>query len=261
MKLTLYQVDAFADRPFQGNPAAVCPLEEWLSDEILLKIAAENNLSETAFYVPKGNGFEIRWFTPKVEVDLCGHATLATAFVLHRYENFPKNTIAFYSPRSGNLSVAVRDDRFVLNFPVDQLAKAVLTEELLSATDKSPIAAYKGKTDYMLVFGQEDDISTLQPNLPLIAQMNARGIIVTARGSGYDFVSRFFAPAAGINEDPVCGSAHTTLIPYWADQLSKAELLAFQLSERGGELHCRLLENRVELGGNAVLYMKGEIFI
>lgn len=261
MRLTLYQVDAFADSVFSGNPAAVCPLDEWLSDEILQKVAAENNLSETAFYVPKGNVFEIRWFTPAIEVDLCGHATLATAFVLNKYENFTQRTIEFYSPRSGRLSVEVRRDQFVLNFPVDPPIEIELTEALVSATDKRAIAAYKGKTDYMLVFDKEDDIRTMQPNLPVIARLEARGVIVTARGSECDFVSRFFAPAAGVNEDPVCGSAHTTLIPYWANQLNTNELKAYQLSERGGKLHCRLLENRVMLGGNAVLYMKGEIYI
>ncbi len=261
MNLTLYQVDAFAEHVFSGNPAAVCPLAEWLADDILLKIAAENNLSETAFYVPKGNGFEIRWFTPTVEVDLCGHATLATAFVLHQHEKYSGSTINFYSPRSGRLPVAVRDGAYVLNFPVDHVAAIPLIEELLSATDKTPIAGYKGKTDYMLVFEKEDDIATIRPDFSAIAQLKARGVIVTARGNNYDFVSRFFAPAVGINEDPVCGSAHTTLVPYWAGQLNKEELKAYQLSERGGELHCRLLDERIELGGKAVLYMKGEIFV
>lgn len=261
MKLTIYQIDAFTDKVFKGNPAAVCPLTEWLADEVLLKIASENNLSETAFYVPTENNFEIRWFTPSVEVDLCGHATLATAYVLRNHENFKGNTISFYSPRSGNLSVTVQDDRYILNFPTDKFLEISLTEELLSATDKTPISAYKGKTDYMLVFEKQEDIETIQPNLPLIAQLKARGIIVTAKGENHDFVSRFFAPAVGVNEDPVCGSAHTTLTPFWANQLNKNELSAFQLSERSGELHCRLLNDRVELGGKAVLYMKGEIYI
>lgn len=261
MNLTLYQVDAFAEQVFAGNPAAVCPLKEWLADEILLKIAAENNLSETAFYLPKGNGFEIRWFTPTVEVDLCGHATLATAFVLHQFQKYSGSTINFYSPRSGHLPVAVKNGTYVLNFPIDHVAEIPLTEELLSATDKTPKAAYKGKTDYMLVFEEEDDIDTLQPNLLAIAQLNARGVIVTARGTNYDFVSRFFAPVVGIDEDPVCGSAHTTLIPFWANQLHKDELIAYQRSARGGKLDGRLLGNRVELGGKAVLYMKGEIYI
>lgn len=261
MKLKIYQIDAFADQVFKGNPAAVCPLTEWLPDEILLKIAAENNLSETAFYVRREDTFEIRWFTPNVEVDLCGHATLATSFVLYHYENYRRNSIHFYSPRSGNLSVAVQDDLFTLNFPADQFVETPLTDELLSATDQIPVRAFKGKTDYMLVFDKEEDIRILQPNLSVIARLNARGVMVTAKGTGHDFVSRFFGPAVGVNEDPVCGSAHTTLIPYWADQLHKKELNAFQLSNRTGELQCRLLEDRVEIGGKAVLYMKGELYI
>lgn len=261
MKLTIYQVDAFADKVFQGNPAAVCPLTEWLTDDILLKIAAENNLAETAFYVPKEDRFEIRWFTPNTEVDLCGHATLATAYVIRRCENYPQDIINFYSPRSGKLPVTVQQDKFVLNFPTDRFAEIPLTDELLNTTDKKPVAAYKGKTDYMLVFEQQEDIETLQPNLPLIAKLNARGVIVTAKGKTYDFVSRFFSPATDVNEDAVTGSTHTTLTPYWADQLGKTELRAFQLSHRSGEVHCRLLNDRVELAGKAALYLKGEIFI
>ncbi len=261
MKLLIYQVDAFADRIFSGNPAAVCPLVEWLEDEMLQKIAAENNLSETVFYVPKGNVFEIRWFTPTVEVDLCGHATLAAAFVLHRYGNYTKRRIDFYSPRSGSLPVEISNDHYVLNFPADQVVEIPLTDDLLSATDKMPLAAYQGKTDYMLVFENENDIASLHPNLSVIARIKARGVIVTAAGDDYDFVSRFFAPAVGIDEDPVCGSAHTTLTPYWANQLNKRELRAYQLSKRGGELRCNVSDGRVELGGRAVLYMKGELFI
>ena len=261
MKLKIYQVDAFTDEVFKGNPAAVCPLEKWLDDAILLKIAAENNLSETAFYVPKGDGFEIRWFTPTVEVDLCGHATLATSFVLFNQEGYAEDVIRFYSPRSGKLTVTVKEDRFLLNFPVDQFTEIELTEELIATTDKKPIAAYKGKTDYMLVFEKEEDVRTLNPKLTLINELNARGIIVTAKGETSDFVSRFFAPAAGVNEDPVCGSAHTTLTPFWANQLGKNDLKALQLSERSGTVYCRFLNDRVELGGKAVLYMKGEIYI
>lgn len=261
MKLTIYQVDAFTDTLFKGNPAAVCPLTEWLPDGVMLNIAKENNLAETAFYVRKGDSVDIRWFTPGAEVDLCGHATLAAAFVLKNAENFKGDIIPFHSHRSGDLPVTVQQDRFVLNFPVDTFSETKLTDKLLSATDKKPIAAYRGKTDYMLVFGQEEDIATMKPDLLEIAKLDARGIIVTAKGRNYDFVSRFFGPGVGVNEDPVTGSAHTTLTPYWADQLNTTELRAFQLSERGGEVHCRLLEDRVELAGNAVLYLKGEIYI
>lgn len=261
MELKIYQVDAFAEQVFTGNPAAVCPLKEWLPDDVLLKIAKENNLSETAYYVPKGDEFEIRWFTPGTEVDLCGHATLATAYVLHNKEGFKGDLIKFVSPRSGSLPVTIQGDKFLLNFPVDKYEEVALSNELISATDKRPIAAYKGKTDYMLVFEHEEDIRTMQPDLAAIAQIKARGIIVTAKGTKYDFVSRFFAPAVGVNEDPVCGSAHTTLTPFWSKILNKKELHAFQLSDRSGEVNCRLLGDRVELGGKAVLYLKGEISI
>lgn len=261
MKLTIYHLDTFTNEVFKGNPAAICPLPEWLPDDLLLKIAAENNLSETGFYVIKEDNVEIRWFTPAVEVDLCGHATLGSAFVMYNYENYGKETINFYSPRSGKLTVTVQQDKFVLNFPTDHFSEIELTDELIAATDKSPIAAFKGKTDYMLVFEKQEDIETIKPNLPLMAGVDARGFIVTAKGNTHDFVSRFFGPAVGVNEDPVCGSAHTTLVPYWADQLGKTELKALQVSKRSGELHCRYLGERVELAGTAVLYMKGEIYI
>jgi len=261
MKLTIYQVDAFADEVFKGNPAAICPLTEWLEDELLLKIAAENNLSETAFYVKNDNQFEIRWFTPSSEVDLCGHATLASAFVIRNCEDYQEQQINFYSPRSGSLPVTVLQDKFILNFPADQYTQFPLSDELLSATDKQPIAAYKGKTDFMLVFEKWEDIASMKPDLTTISKIDARGIIVTAKGVDHDFVSRFFAPAVGVNEDPVCGSAHTTLAPYWGQQLNKTNLQAFQLSARSGELYCKVLGDRVELGGTAVLYLKGEIYI
>ncbi|MCH5721372.1 PhzF family phenazine biosynthesis protein [Niabella hibiscisoli] len=261
MKLTIYQVDAFTDAVFKGNPAAVCPLTEWLPDDLMLEIAAENNLAETTFYVPNENGFEIRWFTPSTEVDLCGHATLAAAFVLHHCENYRENTINFYSPRSGSLPVTVCQNKFVLNFPADAFVEIAVTEEFAAMTNGRPIAAFKGKTDYMLVFEKQEDIEMMQPNLPAIAGLDARGIIVTAKGTIHDFVSRFFAPAVGVNEDPVTGSAHTTLTPYWAGELHKTGLKACQLSKRGGEIACRLEGDRVELSGEAVLYMKGEIFL
>lgn len=260
MKLTIYHLDTFTNEVFKGNPAAICPLPEWLPDEVLQHIAAENNLSETGYYVINAGVVEIRWFTPTVEVDLCGHATLAAAFVLYHQEQYGKDIIDFYSPRSGHLSVRVQQDKFVLNFPADHFYETALTEQLIAATDKTPVAAFKGKTDYMLVFDTQEAIETLQPNLPLMAGADARGFIVTAKGKTHDFVSRFFGPAVGINEDPVCGSAHTTLVPYWADQLGKTELEASQISKRSGALHCRYLGDRVELAGSSVLYMKGEIY-
>lgn len=261
MKFTIYQVDAFADTVFKGNPAAICPLAEWLADDVLLNVAKENNLSETAFYVIKENAVEIRWFTPAAEVDLCGHATLATAYVLHHCENYQSDIINFYSPRSGYLPVNVQQDKFILNFPTDLPTEIDLTDDLLAVTDRKPIAAYKGKTKYMFVFDSQNEIENIQPDLALIAGLDAGGLIVTSKGKVYDFVSRFFAPGQGVNEDPVTGSAHTVLIPYWASQLDQTELKAFQLSQRGGELHCRLLGDRVEIAGKGALYLKGEIYI
>lgn len=261
MNLKVYQLDAFTDKVFSGNPAAVCPLDEWLPDDLLQKIAAENNLSETAFFVAKGDGYEIRWFTPTVEVDLCGHATLASAHILFGNAKSNQEVINFYSPRSGKLTVTRQKDYLSLNFPSDRIEKLALTEELKSTTDKKPIAAYKGKSDYMLVFESEEAIREMTPNLNLIAQLPARGMIVTARGKSQDFVSRFFGPAVGVNEDPVTGSAHTTLTPYWSGELNKKDLTAAQLSARGGQLFCTDLGDRVEIGGNAVLFLQGEIHV
>lgn len=261
MKLKIYQVDAFAAGVFKGNPAAVIPLTEWLSDVMLLNIAAENNLSETAFFVPRAEAFEIRWFTPDVEVDLCGHATLASAFVISNFEGFENKVINFISPRSGALTVYVEADQLVLDFPVDTFEQVPLTEELMNLTDKKSIAAFKGKTDYMLVYEQQDEIQRMKPNLVEIAKLEARGLIVTAKGAECDFVSRFFGPAVGVDEDPVTGSAHTTLTPYWTEKLGKKNLKALQLSKRGGEIDCEAVGDRVKLTGKAVLYMKGEIYI
>lgn len=261
MKFTIYQVDAFAEKIFQGNPAAVCPLNEWLEDELLLKIAAENNLSETAFYVIKEDRIDIRWFTPKTEVDLCGHATLATAFVLNKLEGFKEHIIPFYAHRSGKLPVEVINDSFKLNFPIDHFSEIKLTDNIITTTNLLPIAVFKGKTDYLLIFEKQADIENIIPNLPAIENLDARGIIVSAKGNNCDFVSRFFAPKCGVNEDPVTGSAHTTLTPYWAKHLNKMELEAEQLSIRKGKLKCKLVNDRVEISGKAVLYMKGEIFL
>lgn len=262
MKFTIYQVDAFAEKVFQGNPAAVCPLNEWLSDELLLKIAAENNLSETSFYVIQQNRIEIRWFTPNTEVDLCGHATLATAFILHTQEGFNGNIIPFYSNRSGNLPVTINEDySYTLDFPIDQISEIAISADLLKATSAKPIAAYKGKSDVMLIFEKQDDIELIVPHLSVIEKLDARGLIVTAKGKDCDFVSRFFGPQVGVNEDPVTGSAHTTLVNYWSKALNTNELTAEQISTRKGKLKCKKVDDRVEITGKAVLYMKGEIYL
>jgi PhzF family phenazine biosynthesis protein len=261
MKQKIYQVDAFAAKMFTGNPAAVCPLTSWPEDQLMQNIATENNLAETAFYVKKDNGYEIRWFTPAAEVDLCGHATLAAAYVLFHREGHAGDRIDFHSPRSGLLTVTKRDELLTLNFPADVFEPVELSEELLAGINIKPLKAFKGKTDYMLVFEQESDIRAIQPRFNEIAKLTARGMIVTAKGDSTDFVSRFFAPAVAVDEDPVTGSAHTTLIPYWAEQLGKNELTATQLSARTGQLQCRYLGDRVEIGGYAQLYMEGEIYV
>jgi PhzF family phenazine biosynthesis protein len=261
MPQKLYQIDAFANEVFSGNPAAVCPLEQWLSDELMQKIAMENNLAETAFYVKQGNQYQLRWFTPTVEVDLCGHATLATAFVLFNHENHTGNTIDFYSPRSGILTVTKEGELLTLNFPTDQLEAIQLTDQLISGFNIKAQLAFKGKTDYMLVYENEEEIKKIIPSFDVISELKARGIIVTAEGDKVDFVSRFFAPAAGVNEDPVTGSAHTSLIPYWSKRLGKTELTALQLSSRKGHLKCRYLNDRVEISGRGKLYLTGEIYL
>jgi len=259
--MKIYQIDAFSKSVFSGNPAAVCPLEEWLSDAIMQKIAAENNLAETAFYVKNGNQYEIRWFTPKIEVDLCGHATLAAAFVLFNYENHSDNLIEFFSPRSGKLTVTKEADLLSLNFPVDVFEAIPLTSQITDGLNIKPLNAFKGKTDYMFLFNNEEEILNLDPDFEKLSKLQARGIIVTAKGKNSDFVSRFFAPQSGINEDPVTGSAHTTLIPYWAKELNKTKLSAIQLSERRGYLECELLEDRVRISGYAKCYLIGEYFL
>lgn len=261
MKQKIYQIDAFADSVFSGNPAAVCPLDYWLNDTLLQKIAMENNLAETAFYVKQGDQYEIRWFTPTVEVDLCGHATLATAFVLFNHENHTGNTIRFYSPRSGALTVTKNEELLTLNFPTDTIEAIALSAEIRDCFSIKPKLAFKGKTDYLLVFENEKEIRDLIPDPDKISNLKVRGVIVTAKGGKVDFVSRFFAPQVGIDEDPVTGSAHTTLTPYWARQLGKNKLSAIQLSERRGKLQCTYLNDRVEISGQGKLYLIGEIFI
>lgn len=261
MKLKIYQIDAFTDKVFSGNPAAVCPLNKWLSDDLLQKIAMENNLAETAFFVKQGNEYQIRWFTPIVEVDLCGHATLATAFVLFNFEFHTEDEIHFISPRSGKLTVTKQGDYLSMNFPTDVFEQIELSDEILKGFDLRPIEAYRGKTDYMLVFKNEDQIINIKPNFENISKLKGRGIIITSSGNSVDFVSRFFAPQSGINEDPVTGSAHTTLIPYWAKKLKKNELTAMQLSERKGLLKCKHLNDRVEISGKAKLFLIGDIYL
>jgi PhzF family phenazine biosynthesis protein len=260
MEIKIYQIDAFAETIFTGNPAAVCPLHEWLPDQVMQNIAMENNLAETAFYVYEKEGLRIRWFTPTVEVDLCGHATLATAFVLFHHENYSGDKIVFNS-RSGSLTVTRTSDTLTLNFPVDKLTEVAAIPELEKGLGLAPLKTFKGKTDYMLVFENESQIKNMQPDFKQIAQVEARGIIVTAPGDTVDFVSRFFGPQSGGDEDPVTGSAHTSLTPYWAKVLKKNTFEAIQLSSRKGKLSCTLMGDRVEISGKAKTYMIGKIMV
>lgn len=260
MKLTIYQVDAFTDQLFGGNPAAICPLEAWLPTETMQKIALENNLSETAFIVPEKDGYYIRWFTPAIEVDLCGHATLAAAHALYAEMNYQGAAIKFYS-KSGLLTVQKSTDLYTMNFPTDVLQKVEIPEEIVNGLDKMPLELFKGKDDYLAIFDTQKTIENFSPNFSQLAKLPARGVITSAKGDNVDFVSRCFFPAAGIDEDPVTGSAHTTMAPYWSKVLNKNKLSALQLSARGGVLQCEHLGNRVNISGNAVTYLRGEIFI
>lgn len=263
-KLPIYQVDAFADTVFQGNPAAIIPLEsDWLADDLMQKIAAENNLAETAYIIKRTDYYDIRWFTPAVEVDLCGHATLASAHVVLNLFEQKAQQVRFNSHRSGSLQVTKNQDHLILDFPTDTFTKTDLPEALIQGLGVVPNETFKGKTDYMLVFDHQEQIESLQPNFNWIAKVKARGVIVTApaKDKTVDFVSRFFAPQSGINEDPVTGSAHTTLVPYWSERLGKKELVAHQISPRGGTIQCQHKGERVELGGKSALYLKGEILL
>lgn len=257
MKLKLYQIDAFTNKIFGGNPAAVVPLSNWLEDELLQQIATENNLSETAFFVQHKNEFQLRWFTPVAEVNLCGHATLAASYVIFEELNFNEKSICF-STKSGLLEVQKNDDEYELNFPVDDIEKTDFYN-YFELFDIKPIEAWKGKEDIMLVFENEEEIRSLKPNLSKIATSESRGVIATSNGNDVDFVSRFFTPQLGINEDPVTGSAHTTLVPFWAKKLNQLQFTAKQISKRGGDLKCRLQDDRVYIAGQAVCFMKGEI--
>ena len=258
MKLKIYQVDAFTEKVFEGNPAAVIPLENWLPDNIMQQIALENNLSETAFFVPFENGFHIRWFTPLAEVDLCGHATLASAHVLFHHLNYPEKEIHFHA-KSGLLKVKIENDLIVLDFPASPVIPVETPEEVAKAFHIQPVVCFKGRDDFMLVFENEVQVKQLKPDFQQLVLAKTRGIICTSISENYDFVSRFFAPAVGVNEDPVTGSAHTMLIPFWSKELGKNELTAKQVSARGGILYCKNLGERVEIGGKAVTYLVGEI--
>ena len=267
MKLKIYQVDAFTNQVFGGNPAAVIPLTEWLSDAKMQNIAAENNLAETAFIISTGGAsdFHIRWFTPSIEVRLCGHATLATAHIIYEQFGFDKPFIRFES-LSGILKVQKQTSHsYTLDFPTDILrGYNLITKEaeiIRNVLNVNILAVFKGRDDYMAILSSEKDVANLKPNFTGLNELDARGLIATAKGNKVDFVSRCFYPEAGIEEDPVTGSAHTTLIPYWAEQLGKTQLSARQISKRCGELACLLRGERVDISGSAVTYLVGEIFV
>jgi PhzF family phenazine biosynthesis protein len=260
MKLQIFQVDAFTSKPFGGNPAAVVPLDAWLADDLMLNIAAENNLSETAFFVPDGGKYHIRWFTPTVEVNLCGHATLATSHVIFNELKLEDEIVRFHSDRSGELSVSRNGEKLVLDFPSYPMTEIGSVPGLANAVGAEPKQTWEaqGNMVFMLV-DSEEQIKELDPDMSQLAKLPYDEVIVTAAGETSDFVSRMFAPRIGIPEDPVTGAIHCSLIPYWAELLGKNELFASQVSARGGELFCELKGDRVKIGGNAVTFLKGEI--
>ena len=259
MKLPLYQVDAFTTRLFGGNPAAIVVMNEWLADDLLQAIAAENNLAETAFVIPKPDVCPLRWFTPTLEVDLCGHATLATAHVLFRY-HFPSLPQVTFSTKSGNLIVTRAGETLAMDFPSRPGRPVAVTDALISVLGVRPREAFLSR-DLLVVFESEVQIKAFQPDFARIASLEAFALIITAPGRDVDFVSRFFAPKAGVPEDPATGSSHCTLVPYWADRFGKPTFTARQLSARGGELHCELRDDRVIIGGATVEYLRGEIVV
>lgn len=256
-RLTLYQVDAFAGQVFQGNPAAVVPLEAWPDDALLQAIASENNLSETAYCVPAGTGFELRWFTPVAEVDLCGHATLATAHVLYAHLGYRAPRVAF-ATRSGELQVARAGNGYQMDFPGEAMPVLEAPAALVEALSVMPVAV-RGGSDYLVILDSEAAVRDLAPDFQRLRQLERRGVIVSAPGDDCDFVSRCFYPRLGIDEDPVTGSAHCALAVYWAEQLGRASLRARQLSRRGGSIDCEVQGDRVLLTGGAVDYLLGEI--
>lgn len=262
MTIPIYQADAFTEKTFGGNPAAVCPLKEWLPDALMQNIALENNLAETAFIVPENEAYHIRWFTPTDEVDLCGHATLAAAHVFFNHLQYKQNEISFDS-KSGLLKVTQqKNGQLTLDFPRDHFEKITNIPSTIGDALKMTVTeVYKGKFDYMVVADSQQTIEKLQPDFKILATLKSRGVLVTARGNEADFVSRCFFPQSGIDEDPVTGSAHTLLTPYWAGVLGKNKLTAIQLSARKGYLDCELSGNRVLMSGYAVTYMKGEIIL
>ncbi len=253
--ILFFEVHSFTQKLFHGNPAGVCPLDRWIDDDSMQLIARENNLSETAFFVPNEDHYELRWFTPTAEVDLCGHATLATAYVLFDHLGYEGEAIQFQT-QSGELIVWKDNDFLVMDFPSRPAEQTDIPEHLNDGLGCEVEQVFKAR-DYMVVLETEQEIRELRPDFSELEKVDCTGIIVTAPGDEVDFVSRFFAPRVGVPEDPVTGSAHSTLTPYWAERLGKSQLRARQISERGGDLWCRQSEDRVQIAGHAVLYFKG----
>jgi PhzF family phenazine biosynthesis protein len=262
MNIPIYQVDAFTNQLMRGNPAAICPLTEWLADETMGQIAAENNLAETAFFVKRDAHYELRWFTPTTEIDLCGHATLASSYVIFNCLRSEDKVVNFFSPRSGRLSAEKEGDILTLDFPAFSLNEIAPPAGLIEAVGKKPRQIWETQGHKaMLLFENEEDIKSIAPDMQALSRIPYEAIIVTAKGVTSDFVSRVFGPKVGIPEDPVTGAAHCSLTPYWAERLGKEKLYARQISKRGGELFCELRGERVKIGGHAVLYLKGEIYV
>ncbi|WP_029034601.1 PhzF family phenazine biosynthesis protein [Salinimicrobium terrae] len=260
MQLHLYQINAFTDTIFSGNPACVVPLSEWLSDDLLLKIAQENAVAETAFFVDKGHSFHLRWFTPEMEMDLCGHATLAAAHALKEIRKYPGKNIIFET-QSGELQVSVNDGNYILNLPNRNPTFTELPELLQKSLNIQPQEVLKAR-DFFLIYSNEEEVRKIRIDRNFFDQLElgTGGVIVTAKGTECDFVSRFFTPGAIVFEDPVTGSAHCSLTPYWSERLNKQEMQARQLSERGGHLFCKNLGDRVEVGGGARTYSIGKLW-
>ena len=262
MNLKIFQVDAFTSEPFGGNPAAVVPLDEWLADEQMRKIASENNLSETAFFVKEGERYHIRWFTPTVEVNLCGHATLATSHVIFNELKLEQAFIPLHSDRSGHLGVEKHGEKLVLDFPSYPMEEIEHSDELAKAVGIIPAKVWESQGNMVFMrVESEEEVRALEPDMQALGQLEYDEVIVTAPGDDCDFASRMFAPRIGIPEDPVTGAIHCSLIPYWSEHLGKSTLFARQVSKRGGELFCELNGDRVKIGGNAVTFLKGEIYV
>ncbi len=259
MELSLYQIDAFTNKIFHGNPAAVCPLDSWLDDDVMQAIAQENHLSETAFFIPNNSAYDLRWFTPSIEIDFCGHATLAAAYVLFECLAYKKSSIVF-NTQLGELRVSKEKEYFIMDFPRIDMTAYAMDEKLVSTFGVVPDEILIG-ADTVVVLPSEQAVIDYQADFELLKKLPGRGVSITAKGKEYDFVSRFFAPKAGINEDPVTGSAHCALAPYWSHKLNKKQLSARQVSFRGGDVFCLVGDERVTLRGQAVKYLQGTITI